>query len=109
MSRTIRRKDMVSRSYWNALKYYTNREVKFGEFWVKVEFHPNTDGYKKGLALYTRDKSVSCNKEPGPKWFRNLTVERPLRRKHKNELRKVKMNWQYEPEIIAKGKLKYWT
>ena len=109
MSRTLRRKDKVGRSYWNRLDYYLQQEIKFGEYWVNVKFHPSTMGYNKGLALYTRDKSVSCNKEPRPSWFRNLTVERPLRRKHKNELRKVLMDREYEPEIISKGKLKYWT
>jgi hypothetical protein len=48
-------------------------------------------------------------KEPGPAWFRNLCSDRPLRRDVKNELKKFMSNPNYEPIIVSKGKLPYWT
>lgn len=64
---------------------------------------------KKRLAYYRSDNGTEKHKEPGPKWFRNRTVERPQRRHAKNELRKFMLCDEYEVILNAKDHLKYWT
>ncbi len=48
-------------------------------------------------------------KEPGPHWYRNLTSDRPLRRRAKNEIQKFMRDPNYDVVIDSKGKLDYWT
>jgi len=85
--------------------------IKFAGTWFQVNHSIGTNAYDVGKTMSQRDGSNSTvkYKEPEPAWFRNLTSERPLRRKHKNELRKFKLDSNYEPDIIDKGRLKYWT
>lgn len=113
MSRTIRRKNASyngPRGYKWAVTDF-NRENINGQ-WYKTHlvYEPDTLEYKKALAYYHCDNgNIGLSKEPGPAWYRNVTAERPLRRYHKNELRKVILDDEYEPNIVAKGKLIYWT
>lgn len=64
---------------------------------------------KKRLAKFHSDAGTHGCKEPGPAWWRNMTAERPNRRKAKRELQKYLVDNEYEPIIEAKPRLEYWT
>ncbi len=64
---------------------------------------------KRRIAKYFSDSGTHNFKEPGPHWFRNLTSDRPNRRKAKAELRKYLLDPEYEVVLDAKPPLPYWT
>lgn len=74
--------------------------------WRMLE--PKSKQGRKNLARARRDK-VYRFKEPGPSWFRNLFVQRPYRQDAKRQIRKFLQNEDYEPMILSKPKLEYWT
>ena len=69
---------------------------------------PKSKQGKKLLAERRRDKVVRF-KEPGPSWFRRLFSQRPYRQEAKRELQKFMVDMEYEPMILDKPKLEYWT
>lgn len=113
MSRTYRRKGCTRRKgWWDDLKWYVSEWVWADDYSVSYRrpFPKDSKEYKKGAARFYGDAGSHHCKEPGPGWFRNLYSDRPLRRAAKNELRKyVTYAGEYEPMILSKGKLPYWT
>ncbi len=116
MSRTYRRRHK-NKVEFRVLQFYISekvyhsgeRQLRHFFSYYRVYYNHKSKEYKRGLAQFHSDAHTNTCKEPGPSWFKNLTHERPLRRKHKNELRKVLLDNNYEPDIIARGKLDYWT
>ena len=112
MSRTYRRVKLnrSTRKYYNHYSYYIYDYIRVGFWYIKVPMDRNSKNYKIELnKFYSDSNNYRCCKEPGPSYFRNLTTERPLRRYNKLELHKYILDYEYEPNIIAKGKLEYWT
>lgn len=107
MSRTFRRKNVI------AEKWYTHDWVTaFESDWKReayVHVPKSKAVLKKGLARWHSDAGTYACKEPGPAWFRNLTRQRPLRRKGKEELRKFMLNEEHEVMITENPPLAYWT
>ncbi len=113
MSRTYRRVGQPKRHGWfDDLRWYTSEWVR-SEYGFKIlyrrQYPKDSLEYKKGKARYHSDAGTHCCKEPGPSWFRTLYAERPNRRAAKNELRKFMFNEEYEPLVVAKPRLPYWT
>ena len=109
MSRTYRRKNTTNAGWYLNLDFYTSELVRNGWHWEWVPYPKDSKQYKKGYAKYHGDHGTHNFKEPGPSWFRNLFSTRPERRKAKRELQKYMSNDEYEPMILKKGKLPYWT
>lgn len=78
-------------------------------FHYNVEYRANSKTGRKLIAIARSDAATHNHKEPGPHHFRNLYSDRPLRRQAKNELHKFMFNPEYEPMILAKPPLPYWT
>jgi len=111
MSRTFRRRNGVGNN-WSDFEYHTGEYIRVGKgIWARVyvPYPKNSKEYKKGKARFHSDAGTTRCKEPGPSWYRNLTTERPLRRKSKRELQKFMLDPNYEPIVEEKGKLDYWT
>lgn len=96
---------------WNDVDY-----VKYSWDWgiysdprYNVKYKKNSKTGRKLTAKARSDAATNSCKEPGPGWFRNLYVARPLRRKVKEELRKFMFNEEYEPMILTDPPLPYWT
>lgn len=107
MSRTFRRKSGdPSDRLWHISEH---RRIPGTYSYERIYYVVGSDQYKKGLAKYRSDSGTHNCKEPGPSWFRNLTSERPQRRFNRNELRKFMRNEEYEPMIISRDRLDYWT
>lgn len=106
MSRTYRRKGGDTYQ----LKWFI-RDWEFDENGnsVLVQYIKGGKKYNEGLARYHSDGGTSNFKEPGPSWFRNLFTERPQRQYNRRELKKFMQNVEYEPMIINKGHVPYWT
>lgn len=113
MSRTIRRKNAPyngNRGYKWSVRDVGWEKINGRWYRTHLVYEPDTIEYKKGISEFHRDDdTIGYSKEPGPAWYRNMLAERPLRRKHKNELRKAILDDEYEPDVVAKGKLTYWT
>lgn len=110
MSRTYRRKNTTKVGWHTTLEYHTSELVRGEDFsWHWVPYPKDSKEYKRGSAKYYGDHGTHNFKEPGPSWFRNLYSTRPERRKAKRELQKFMKNDEYEPMIMSKGKLPYWT
>lgn len=116
MSRTIRRKSgrrkLYIRYYWWCFYDYVRVESASQPgyyYYKKVPLDPNTKEYKKQRAKFHGDHGTHSCKEPGPSWWRNLVTERPQRRNAKREIQKWMNNPDYEPMILAKDPLEYWT
>lgn len=112
MSRTYRKTKLnrSTRKFYDKYSRHTfNYIIRENLIYIKIPMDINSDEYKLEINKFHRDKDISRNKEPGPSYFRNLTSERPLRRKHKLELYKYKLDNTYELNIVSKGKLQYWT
>ncbi len=101
-------------------------EVKYSFGWsfrilprYNVEYKADSKTGRKLIAKARSDAATWKCKEPGPGWFRNLYVTRPLRRQAKNEIRKYIKSiekWDYpiyndiyEPMILTDPPLPYWT
>ena len=69
---------------------------------------PKSTKGKRIAALRRRDKISNC-KEPGPSWFRRLFTQRPYRQEAKREIHNFMVDETYEPMILSKPKLEYWT
>lgn len=102
MSRTYRKR---SDELW-VLRQYVRIPDTWSWVWVKLD--PNSREGKKELAVWRSDAYREF-KEPGPSWFRTLFSQRPYRQESKNELRKFLQDEDYEPMILKKPKLEYWT
>ena len=105
MSRTYRRK----KSY---IPWWVTSELRRSDYgycyeWVPLE--KDSIEYKKNLSHYYSDSCCVSFKEPGPHWFRNLFTDRPARRAAKRELQKFMLDEEYEPMILPKYPLEYWT
>ena len=130
MSRTYRRKNTrYYRGYFTDFEHFVSEYIWDGYRIVgRKRYAKDSKEYAKGLAKFHSDACTSRMMEPGPSWFRNLYSDRPLRRQAKNEIRKfirsvpVFYNYYgeeleflqsmyecYEPNILSKGKLPYWT
>lgn len=114
MSRTYRRRKTTQNGMWSDLNFYTSEVVHpWGEFWytayVRVPYPKDSPEYKKGKAKFHSDSGTTSFKEPGPSWYRRMTTERPAKRKAKRELQKFMYNEEYEPMILPKEPLDYWT
>jgi hypothetical protein len=105
MSRTYRRRDGVE-DYWITHELIRTN-YGYSRAWVKRD--QNTKEFKKDWAKYRSDAGTHNFKEPGPHWFRNLFTDRPGRRFDKRELQKFMADPDYEPMILSKYPLEYWT
>lgn len=74
-----------------------------------VRYKKNSKTGRKLISKARSDAGTCRFKEPGPGWFRNLYMARPLRRQAKNEIHKFIMNQDYEPMILSDPPLPYWT
>jgi hypothetical protein len=74
-----------------------------------IEYKSDSNTGRKLIAIARSDAATHNCKEPGPGWFRNLYVARPLRRKAKNEIHKFMLDPDYEPMILTDPPLPYWT
>lgn len=82
--------------------------IGFRCIWWEVSPHSKL---KDDVIIIAKWRSDSFREfqEPGPSWYRNLYSERPHRRASKEELRKFNILEEYEPMILSKPKLEYWT
>lgn len=70
----------------------------------------NSKKYKKNIAYFHSDAGTPTCKEPGPGWWRKLTVERPNRRFVKSEIKKyMLLDGNYEIIIETKPPLPWWN
>lgn len=74
-----------------------------------VKYNKNSKTGRKLVKVAMSDAKTHNFKEPGPSWFRNLYSQRPYRRSSKRELQKYINNPDYEPMILSKEPLPYWT
>ena len=107
MSRTVRRKtqdgktDFYCFTYkWLPIPGYTTQQL--------VPLKKGTPEYKKAVAQYHSD-GYRGHKEPGPSWYRKMTVEKPMRQRNKLELLKFMRCFDYEPVVFDMYPLEYWT
>ena len=107
MSRTYRRTS--KRSDQTYKKYEVSDIKKINGSYVWVDYIFGSPEYKRGSARYHSDGGTYYCNEPGPKWFRNLTAERPHKRDAKNQLRRFVLDPSFEVVIFSKPKLEYWT
>lgn len=87
----------------NCIAYYSYNNLCS---WTVI--NPKSKEGRKRLARARRDKVYNF-KEPGPSWFRNLFSQRPYRQAAKREIQKYLFDTEYEPMILRKPKLEYWT
>lgn len=105
MSRTYRRKNVP----WCDKQWLFCNHYGWGTWaTTRQEFVPTIERHREILAKYHAD-GYRGHKEPGPSWFRNLTVQRPARRGGREELRKFLLDPEYDPNIVAMPYLEYWT
>ena len=113
MSRTYRKTKLNKsyRKYYDMYNKHTfNYIVTDCLTIIKVYMIKNSYEYNMEVNKFHReDGGYSRTKEPGPSHFRTLTSERPFRRYNKLEIHKYILDNEREPNIIAKGKLQYWT
>lgn len=76
--------------------------------WVHIKKNPESEEEKKYLAEWRSDAYKEF-KEPGPSWFRRLFTQRPYRQQARKEIHKFMIDETYEPMILSKPKLDYWT
>lgn len=104
MSRTYRQRDLFS-VFINLNWVLRNHDSD--------EIHPplldkkSKEG-KKRIAKFHSDKTIRF-KEPGPAWYRHVTVERPQRREAKRQMREYLRNPEFVVILNAKDPLDYWT
>lgn len=109
MSRTYRRKEGFGPGYQDK-KWYCDEWVhQYGYHYILIPLDPTSDEYRKKSAKYHSDANSHNFKEPGPRWWRNMRTNRPLRRDSDREIRKYMLNEEYEVVIDTKGKRPYWT
>jgi hypothetical protein len=101
MSKTFRRKQTRDDLRW-VLREYVHRAPD-------RSIHPHSKEGKKLLARYHADMGTNLWREPGPSWFRNITVQRPLRREGSRQLKKYLLNPETEVILDAKPPLVYWS
>ena len=106
MSRTYRRKKISDLPWW--VKYRLVR-AEYGYYYNWLPLPLDSEEYKKALRKFRSESGTTNFKEPGPHWFRNLFTDRPARRATKRELQKFMLDEEYEPMILPKNPLKYWT
>lgn len=126
MSRTYRRKNVTQEYYWVLRESFASDEdiekykdsivtinyPRWGgwdRYYMDIHFSETSEEGKKRLAHYHSDAGTIRCKEPGPRFWRNLTAERPLRRYNKQELKKFMKDSDYEPMCLEMGELEYWT
>lgn len=115
MSRTFRRRNTTQNGMWSDLEYFTSEwvypwsEFSYYSAGIRVPYPKDSEEYKKGKARFHSDGGTTSFKEPGPSWFRNCFTERPQRRAAKREIQKFMQNPDYEPMILPKDPLDYWT
>lgn len=109
MSRTYRRKEGIGPGYQDKKDYCSQKVVYEGRWPKWVDIDPGSEEYAELSAKYHSDSGTHNFKEPGPRWFRNLYTNRPLRRDSDREILKWMKNDGYEPMIDTKGKRPYWT
>ena len=98
MSRTYRRKKALGTIHdWSYRLSSYKMMIKTESELVKLK------------AVFYSDSYDCSFKEPGPRWFRNLYIERPTRSYNTRELKKFMLDSEYEPLCINKPKLIYWT
>ncbi len=101
MSKTFRRKNANPEDVRWVLREWCDW---FQHTWID----PKSEEGKRRLAKYHSDKR-GYRGEPGPSWFRNMTVQRPLRREGVTQLKKYLLDPETEVILEAKPPLDYWT
>lgn len=110
MSRTYRRKKGFGPGYQDKKWYCSEYIVHRGNYRVEcIPVEHGTDRYRELSARYHSDANSHNFKEPGPRWWRNMKTNRPLRRDSDREIRKYMLNEEYEVMIDTKGNRPYWT
>ncbi len=95
---------------WEDVDYVKwSYEYSFMSTRYNVRYMKNSKTGRKLVSISRSDAATHNCKEPGPGWFRNLYVARPLRRKAKNEIHKFMLDPDYEPMILTDPPLPYWT
>lgn len=106
MSRTYRRKKVTDLPWW--VKYKLVR-LEYGYYSDWFPLDKSSDEYAEAIRKFRSESGTTNFKEPGPHWFRNLFTDRPARRAAKRELQKFMLDEEYEPMILPKYPLEYWT
>jgi hypothetical protein len=105
MSRTIRKKILTNKDRGWVLRNRDDYRYDFGYVTAPL-LDPNSKQAKKQLAQFHRDQRTY--KEPGPAWFRHVTVERPQRRFATVQLHRIVQGEEFELMLEAKGSLLWW-
>lgn len=111
MSRTFRKKegkkhfDPIAKklycSDWEPISIFCSDMQKFSLAYDSFE-------YQRESARFHSDAKTKGMNYHGPKWFRKQVVERPQRRKAKEELRKFSLNPDHEVCLTPKNHIPYW-
>lgn len=129
MTDLIRESQMVNRdlSDFDNVRlsgYRYQREYDFDEHgelrfvrWVECEplydvrYSRNSKEGKRRIAKWHSDRGVTSYKEPGPSWFKNMTVNRPNRRFYEREIQKWFDDPDYEVQTYKRlyKYADYWT
>lgn len=70
---------------------------------------PKSKEGKRRIARYHADIGTVRHKEPGPAWYRHMTVERPQRRDAKHQLHRYMRDSDFVVILNDKDPLDYWT
>lgn len=103
MSRTYRRKNETKDLWWVITDYTYIRPLC-----MFIRYRMSDAEAKVALAKYHSD-AYRGFREPGPRWYRNLTAERPQRREAVRQLREYMKDSEFVVILPPKNKLKYWT
>lgn len=107
MSRTFRRKVPHGKT---DIKYELFDYVNWPCNWMHpTPIDPKSKEGKRRIARYRSDGGTVRFKEPGPSWYRHLTVERPQRLEARRQLRRFFRDKDYAVILNAKEPLDYWT
>lgn len=106
MSRTYRRRDPAG--HIDRAWVLRNHDVCPIEFPVPPQLDPKSKEGKKRLAEFYSDKTIRF-KEPGPAWYRHITVERPQRREANRQMHRYLRDPDFVVILNAKDPLDYWT
>jgi hypothetical protein len=107
MSRTYRRKVPHGKTElkWELREWriYDNHKT------LPTQIDPKSKEGIRRIARYHSDGGTTRFKEPGPAWYRNMTVERPQRRETKRQIHCWIRNEEFVVILNSKEPLDYWT
>ena len=107
MSRTYRNRSQPP----HYLKIVDDSNIWNGYSFTEYNWSPCdlcTEEGRKEIAIWRSDATREF-KEPGPSWYRRLFTQRPHRQQARREIYKFMLDEEYEPMILSKPKLEYWT